>query len=121
MQPKRKIQSISGIRDFSVCSIERIVLVLMYDVIKLYDVGIQAPLYCIKLDSSPRLIKLSPNGKLIIVFESNYNISIYDTSTGALLQKIVGTPTITKYFKISKDSQKLIFASSQMLCLWSIR
>jgi hypothetical protein len=33
----------------------------------------------------------------------------------------MGTPTATKAIKFSKNSEKLIYGSTQMLCLWNIR
>lgn len=68
MEPKRKMKAISGIRDFCVCEVERIFLAVVYDIIKIYDVDIGAVLYIIKLEASPRLVKLSPNGRYFVVY-----------------------------------------------------
>lgn len=121
MVPKRKIKAISGIRDFSVCGVERIFLAVVYDIIKIYDVDLGEPLHVIKLDSSPRLVKLSPNGQYFIIYEMANTISIYETKSGEIVQKIFDVPPSIKTVRFSKDSLKMIYGSSQILCLWSIR
>jgi hypothetical protein len=40
MKAKKKLKTISGIKDFSVCCIERIVLVIVFDKIKIYNLDI---------------------------------------------------------------------------------
>lgn len=67
MKPKRTIKTTTGIRDFTVCSIERILVASFYDVIKIYDTDIGAPTLSLKLDSAPRILKLSPNGQYFIM------------------------------------------------------
>lgn len=79
LQPKRRMKSASGVRDFSVCSNERILLAVVYDIIRIYDVYLGAPILSVKLDTSPRLAKLAPNGSYFIVYESNNYITVYDT------------------------------------------
>jgi hypothetical protein len=40
MELKRKLRAASGVRDFCVCKNERILLVVTYDIIKIYDTEI---------------------------------------------------------------------------------
>lgn len=49
MEFKRKLKAMSGIRDFSVCEIERVFLAIIYDIIKIYDVDLGAVVHSIKL------------------------------------------------------------------------
>lgn len=121
LQPLRKLKAASGVRDFCVCNKERILLAVVYDIIKIYDVFLGCPILSIKLDSSPRFIKLAPNGSYFAVHESNNLITLYSTADGSILQKICDVPPSVKNIRFSQNSQKLIFASTQTLCLWSIR
>lgn len=38
-----------------------------------------------------------------------------------MLQQVIGAQNATKAIRFSKNSSKLIYGSTQMLCLWNIR
>lgn len=120
MEPFRKMKAPSGIRDFSVCQNERIILAVVYDTVRIYDTDLHTPIHTIKLDSTPRSTKLSQCGKYFYVHDSNNIIYLYDTKSCTIIQQIIGAPVSTKAIRFSKNSLKLIYASTQMLCLWNI-
>jgi hypothetical protein len=38
-----------------------------------------------------------------------------------IVQQIYGAPPTTKSIKISKNSEKIIYGSTQILCVWSVK
>jgi hypothetical protein len=45
---------------------------------------------------------------------------MYCSLTGSQLCKITGVPRSTSHFVISDNSQKLLFANNNILCLWNV-
>lgn len=121
MIAKRKIAATSGIREFCVSSDEKMFLTVAYDVILVYDTLLGSPISSLKLDSCPRLVRLSSNGYYFAVFESNNVISVYETKSCSLLQRALDVPHSIKHIRFSKSSTKMLFASTQILSLWNIR
>lgn len=93
----------------------------MYDTVRIYDTDLQNPIHTIKLDSTPRSAKISQCGKYFYIHDNNNTIQLYDTRNCIILQLIYGVPISTKAIKFSKNSNKLIYGSTQMLCLWNIK
>ena len=64
---------------------------------------------------------LSPCGRYLCLSSIGNDITLYETRTGTILQKVIGSPYGIKNIKFSADSRKLIFGSTQRICLWNIR
>jgi WD40 repeat protein len=115
-----KAKAPSGMRDFSVCRNEFIFLALVYDTVHIYSTDFFTPLLTVRLDSIPRSAKISTCGKYFFVHDFSNIISLYDIRSGVLIQQIFGAPPSTKTIKFSKNLEKVIFGSTQMICIWNV-
>ena len=68
----------------------------------------------------PRGAKISKCERFIVAYFTDNTVGIYSTVDGSQLSKIMGVPRSTGNFVISGNSQRLLFANNQTLCLWSI-
>jgi DNA-binding beta-propeller fold protein YncE len=104
MQPIRKMKSPSGVRDLSVCKNSHLLLLVVYDTVRLYDSDLLSPIHTIKLESTPRSAKISQCGKYFYIHDSNNTIYLYDTRTATIIQQIYGVPISAKSIRFSKNS-----------------
>lgn len=119
-EPKAKFTVRNSIKELCFCSNEAIFLAVSYDTILLYDRDLQGPRYTLKMNTSPRGVVMSPCGKYFCVHESSNEMYLYETESGSKIQKVLGSTFSVKSIKFSGNSRKMIYGSTQIVCLWNI-
>lgn len=95
--------------------------VIVYnDQIKILDLISNDITATIRRMAYPRTVKLSKCERFLLASFTDNTVGIYCSRSGSQLSKIIGVPRSTTNFIISDNSQKLLFANSNTLCLWNI-
>lgn len=76
--------------------------------------------HIIKKSSYPRIAKISKCERFVVIFFTDNTVGIYLTEDGSQISKIIGIPRSVNTFVISANSQKLLYANNQTLCIWNI-
>jgi len=109
-----------GVKDIQIGQYLQFAAIVYNDQIKILDLISGDITVTIRRMAYPRLVKLSKCERFVLASFTDNTVGIYCSRTGSQLSKIIGIPRSTSNFVISDNSQKLLFANNNTLCLWSI-
>jgi hypothetical protein len=95
-------------------------LIITHESIDILDLINQDVCAVIRRAAYPRSARISRCERLAIAYFTDNTVGIYRTVDGSQISKIMGVPRSANSFVLSGNSQRLLFANNQTLCLWSV-